>query len=76
MKNGKMPEIERGIPIPPRRRKGGGIIALLREMKVNDSIYVTTEQHRNPARSASYALGVSNYTVRKEGSGIRIWRIK
>lgn len=74
----KLPEIERGIKIPPinRRRVGRGLgklSELMLSMKIGDSILL----HKNKkalTRQAHRLFGKGNYSYRPEGDGWRVWR--
>lgn len=65
-------KIDRNIPIPPDRKKNNGLKEIVYNMNVGDSILdyqlkVTNIKKLFPERE---------YTQRKEGDKIRVWRIK
>ena len=69
-----LPPIEKGIPIPSRP-PGGEWGALLRRMKVGDSIKVTTNSQRNTVVQAAARCGISIKTHKLNGEGYRIWKL-
>jgi hypothetical protein len=74
--NEPLPEIEHGIPIPETRwRRLNSVSALIRKMKVGDSVIVNQRQ-----RNAAFANAKSNKVKllsRTQADGtVRIWRIK
>lgn len=74
--NGHM-KIEKGIPLP--RRTGaerGELRKLMETMEKGDSVLakVTKENAYNTAHNAYGGNGF--VTIRAEGDGVRIWRIK
>ena len=71
-----MYEIEKNVPLPPDPR-GRPSKYPFSEMKPGDSIFVASKAAA--ARRASYLFGVRHgleFATRKEGDGVRIWRIK
>ena len=65
--------IEKGIPIPDRRRDGG-ITGTLRKMSVGDSFLIPAEMNRASAHIAATKLGIT-ITTRKQSDGtVRVWR--
>lgn len=69
--------IEQDVPMPPSR--GGAALYPFGQLDVGDSFYFTGEPYQNTSfrRSAS-AYGTRNgvkLTVRKDGDGLRCWRI-
>lgn len=72
--NGEL-KIEKGIPIPgtsgaPRR----GLREALRHLEVGDSVLVRSAPSTAGA-TAHQILGPGKYATRKEGGGVRVWRI-
>lgn len=65
-------KIEKGIPIPARH-----IHTPLIDMVVGDSYFIEgdVDKLRNSAYQAAKRLGIK-LTSRKEGKGMRIWRVK
>lgn len=75
MKNGDF-KIERGIPVPPQHGRKG-YSAILRKMKVGESVVLPTSTQ--PATNIGYQVfgGSGHITVRKIGPDeTRVWRIK
>lgn len=75
--------IEKDIPIPNRVTGKGASKYGFRDMEVGDSILFPDEplgMKSRPSESArktqNRSEGKKEYTVRKEGSGVRVWRIK
>ena len=75
-------KIEKNIPIPERLHSGGlpkgsGFKGLLKDLEVGDSVF---RKGWTSARAAA-ALYVArkchgySYVQRKEGDGVRIWRV-
>ena len=70
MKNDE-PKIEKNVPIPKKRTSG--VSALLRKLKVGESILLP----KQAAYTQAYAvLGKGNCTIRSTPDGVRVWRIK
>jgi hypothetical protein len=69
----KLFEIEKGVPIPSRS-KISGLVKVLKQMKVGDSVFVRTNDSATLRNTARYALGKGATTTRREGSGFRVWR--
>lgn len=71
-------KIEKNIPIPNRERHVSKYP--FGKMKVGDSFFLlATDTNANKIRSAAAWYAVRNgfkFTVRKEGEGVRCWRIK
>ena len=65
--------IEKGVPIPPPRRRFGWA-ALLRKLEIGDSVVLPTANWRANS-AASRVLGKGHYRSAKEATGTRIWRI-
>lgn len=72
-------KIEKGVPIPSARRNNGkkirGIAAALRKLGKTDSVLLPVH-HGYASATASRVLGAANYTTRREGNGVRVWRTK
>lgn len=70
--------IEKGVPTPPPRHHGSGTIKYpFHEMEVGDSFHAPAEEAKR-ARLAATGWGKRNgrkFVGRKNGDGIRIWRI-
>ena len=75
MKNGEF-KIDKGIPIPAGRSTTyGGVAAVLRTLKVGDSIFFPGAS--STISHAAYThLGAGSYATRKEEGGYRVWRTK
>ena len=69
-----MIEIEKNVPIPNKCVRGGNR-QTMRKMDVGDSAVFTGSQN-SICTTAHIVLGAGNYTVRKDGAGIRVWRVK
>lgn len=77
-------KIEKGIPIPIRKRGvGGGMhVLVVREMMVGDSVFlkcVDTKQQRSRSTYAAIwakRLAPKRFTARMVDGGVRIWRIE
>lgn len=70
-----MYRIQSGIPIPPIKKSSLSLSGVLRKMKKGDSVKVN-----KPAKVvtavAHNTLGSGHYAVRRNGTGVRVWRIK
>jgi len=71
-------QIESGIPIPPRRRKGGAQrVYPFGSMKVGDSFFVAGSASSPEAAAGLYARKHKmKFTARYVDGGVRIWRIQ
>lgn len=70
------PKIETGIPVPPRQNKHS-YSAVMKEMKVGDSVLITNSTDRNQISSAaSRVFGTGCSVTKKVEGGIRVWRTK
>ena len=70
-----MIEITKKVPLPEVRSKN---VYPYDEMEVEDSFYVEGVSSQNIC-NCNYKrnkLGDKKFTVRKEGNGFRVWRIK
>lgn len=68
-------KIDKGVPLPPGTNQRYPFKAML----PGDSFFVTRDDMTSSGASnlrvsARYHFGAGNYTVRKEGSGYRVWR--
>jgi hypothetical protein len=70
-------KIEDDIPIPAGKHghSKGYTDALRRLKKVGQSVLLPIEQQA-ASHAAYYALGKARFSVRAEGKGSRVWRIK
>ena len=69
-------EIEKGIPLPPIRRRGPGYP--FKSLSVGESFVVPDAPASRISANMSYwarKLG-TKYTIRKIEEGYRVWRIK
>ena len=72
--------MEKGVPIPPRVRKGGkrsGLADDLRRMEVGDSVMLTTDKKYSVLGNTLLRLrkeGMS-FTLRNVEGGQRVWRV-
>lgn len=68
--------IEKGIPMPAPARLGTGKASKLLEMEVGDSVYLE-EYTSSQANGITYKARKAGYkfTIRKEETGVRIWRV-
>jgi hypothetical protein len=63
--------IEKGVPLPPRRERVGGLAATLRALAVGDSfVYQTNRGIGHVAKRAGIVVA-----TRKVEGGYRIWRL-
>lgn len=70
-------KIDKGVPPPNGGLPRGGLWALMRQMKVGDSILVPGEfQPHNVRMAAQQCFGSRNYSTRPEPGGLRVWRLK
>jgi hypothetical protein len=71
------PEIEKGVPIPPRegRTRPDSFAGHLRKMEVGDSIIVNQRQ-RNGAFASAHTLKIKLLSRQQSDGTIRIWRIE
>ena len=67
----KTAAIQKNVPIPPPRQTG--ITALLKQLKVGESVIVDTP-NRGSLHGNAKNIGIKIVT-RKEGSGFRVWRV-
>ena len=67
-------KIEKGIPLP-KRRKWGDIAKELRKMNVGDSFVVEIEQ-RGSINTAFRRLGFCCATEKIDDKTARVWRVK
>jgi hypothetical protein len=70
--------IEKNIPMPERRDRGGkypGLTAVLKKMEVGDSILIPNAKVQ---ALGSRLAGVRplKFSMRSEGTGVRAWRIE
>ena len=72
-------KIEKGVPVPAKKTKGGSaIITAIEKLRVNESFYFD----RGTGYFGAYIFRIKlkyprrQFTSRKEKSGSRIWRIK
>lgn len=70
-----MIKINKRRPIPSARGGSGRSIYPWRAMKVGDSFFVKGK-HQSSMKSASYSHKPKQFTTRKEGDGVRVWRTK
>lgn len=61
--------IEKGISIPSRRK------SIIDSMEVGDSFFVLSKRNQSGYHATAKSRGVK-ITVRREGDGYRVWRIK
>lgn len=71
--------IESGVPVPPRASGAGESKYPFNDMKVGDSFFApacSSQALSNATRAykMTHAPG-SKWTTRKEGDGVRVWRI-
>lgn len=69
--------IEQGVPIPPKVAPVNGpsrLQLLVKSMKVGDSIFFKRALGSTIVSRGSIWLGKGNFTTRKEGNGVRLWR--
>lgn len=71
-------KIEKGIPLPPRPRKGGRPVnSVFRQMEIGDSVFMD----KPTARAAGGYYGRVaretgwKFTARTVEGGVRVWRI-
>ncbi len=73
--------VESGIPLPPARKscaEFAGVVAVIRQMQIGDSVLVKTECPKGGNRLHTYAAAGNRlwkFSVRKVEGGYRIWRI-
>ena len=65
--------IEKNVPLPSTKPET--FSDTLRAMKKGDSLKLDKAKRKNYAAIAHSVLGAGHYTVRSNGSSIRIWRI-
>lgn len=75
-KKSAAPEIEKGIPIPPKRK--GGVPGLWASMEVGDSVLLEgASQNQATGRFAPTAKRKGwKFITRKVDGGVRVWRVK
>lgn len=74
MKNGEL-KIEKGIPMPKVRSRTYGVSAILRQMKVGESILLPGKRS-SVASIGSHIFGPGGSTTAVEKDGVRLWRVK
>lgn len=67
-------KIEKGIPLPPKR--GTNFTTTLHKMKAGESTLIKGKLASNICNAARRAFGAGAYVTRKEGNGVRLWRVK
>jgi hypothetical protein len=67
--------IDKGIPMPKKSSGGRGKwLKAIQQMRVGDSIYVSNIKDCVALRRAMYREGMK-MKQRREGNGIRVWRV-
>ena len=69
-----MIKIEKGIPIPPRRR--GVPIYPFKRMKINDSFVIPNDTRRNGLYHNAEQQGIKIRIVKINKNQLRVWRVK
>ncbi len=64
-------KIDKNIPIPPH----GSTIYPLDKLEVGDSFYVADASKRHSLATRACQLRPKKFTVRRDGEGVRVWRI-
>lgn len=67
-------KIDKNIPLPSKR--GTGFTLTLQKMKKGDSTFIRGKLASNICNAARRAFGAGAYATRKEGDGVRLWRVK
>ncbi len=70
-----LPQIERGIPIPAKR-KNDPIKALLAKLEVGDSLLFPSRSRAESARQSARLLKISTTVREMEDGSWRLWRTK
>lgn len=76
---GEEMEIEKGVPIPPKRRERNSWLPFFEKMEIGDSVFVTSSlRNQISVNAANYKRRHPNwnYTIRKVEGGRRLWRIE
>jgi hypothetical protein len=70
--------IDKGIPVPPQRRRGcGEVIDVLERMEVGDSVVFPDSGKRVTFATSGYGKRLGRkFVTRKVDGGRRIWRIE
>lgn len=68
--------IESGVVIPPVRRRAQTMLDALRGMKKGQSIRLPKKRYTVATAAAHKVFGGGNYTVRSNGTTLRLWRTK
>ena len=69
-----LPTIDKGIPFPEKRNAKTGLKRIVLDMDIGDSILV--QYSRNSIAYNLARLTGFEFTQRREGEKLRIWRIK
>ena len=70
--------IEKDIPIPPATSRYSGVLEVMRQMEVGDSILIGDMNASAVNGKIAYAkrAGIAaKFSIRKQEVGIRVWRI-
>lgn len=70
--------IEDSVPLPKVRQRLGGFRSVLTQMSLGQSVFVddlTAKSVRYTASQMQKSTGL-RFTVRNEGSGVRVWRVE
>lgn len=67
-------EIEKNVPLPPKA-SGRGRKYPFPDMAVGDSIFIPSIHRSRSGSLASLASKWGKFSSRKEGDGLRIWRV-
>lgn len=71
--------IESGVSIPPKntgraKRPHGPIRIAFEAMQIGDSVFIPRHA-QNVTPTARNVFGKGKYTSRKQGTGVRVWRL-
>lgn len=69
-------KIDKNIPLPSKRGTGFALTLQKMKMKKGDSTFIKGKLASNICNAARRAFGAGAYATRKEGDGVRLWRVK
>lgn len=69
-------KLERGVPLPPKSGKPGGLTDTIRKMKEGESFVIPPGRHVADVWPIAKHLGVKLTSRRQPDGSTRIWRIE
>lgn len=68
-------KIEKGIPIPPKGNRMGGLVGAMRSLEVGDSLVLPSGSSSNKPYATARDVGIKVTTRKQPDGSIRVWRI-